>query len=377
MKTLPVIAAFTLLTACNSHDSRLKTHDSAAGGGDWQLTLQHTIQPAEGVPGNLINPGWMSLRADGALLVTDGPPVAVKLFGADGKFVRTIGHKGDGPGEYQSAYPLWLGDTVLVQDARGAGKGLTYLTDGTFLKSFPAVCCVGGTGPALDQNNRIRLLGAGPPDSLDPARFVLQWVWLDAAGNRLDSMIVPVAGTPKTWNAAAGGGGVAHYTVPFSPASVAEPLRDGRILLGFGSKYQIAIIGRTGDTTAVFGRSDVVAPTIPDSLRTAAFEQIVRPPITKTDASIDDIPTHYPFFNQFFEDGAGNIWVRRPTTPGSPTLLDIFSSDGELQGTVAMPTTNGFARLAFAGDLIAIEDTDQNDLPRIRVYRAASTSPSS
>jgi hypothetical protein len=328
----------------------------------WKLVLERTIQPASGTPGELLQPRGIAIRADGHLLVGDGPPAQAKLFGPDGEFIRTIGREGDGPGEYRSVNPAWMGDTVAVQDNR---RGTTFTITGEPIATFQAVCCVGGPPVKIDDRNRIRMTGSGVHA---PGRFTSRWTWFSVAGERLDSLDVPSAGDGPTWSIDQGGGGVATYSVPFAGYSMAETLRDGRIIYGFTSNYSLLLSSNGTDTVAVFGRDDATPMPIPDSIRQASFEQMTSRDSYVSGAKLEEIPTTFPLWRELDQDGDGNIWVGRPGPNGMSAFYDVFTLDGGLRGSVAMPWTMAW-QTSWGGDRVAVLDIDENDLPRIRVYR--------
>jgi sugar lactone lactonase YvrE len=68
------------------------------------------------------------------------------------------------------------------------------------------------------------------------------------------------------------------------------------------------------------------------------------------------------------QDAEGNIWVGRPGSSGMSTSYDVFSLDGRLRGSVAIPWSMAW-QASWGGDRVAVLDIDENDLPRIRVYR--------
>ena len=58
--------------------------------------------------------------SDGSLLVTQAGPPHLRIFSADGAFVRSIGRVGDGPGEFRSVSSVQVldADTIMVFDPR-------------------------------------------------------------------------------------------------------------------------------------------------------------------------------------------------------------------------------------------------------------------
>jgi hypothetical protein len=62
---------------------------------------------------------WIVVGSDGSLYVVNGASSSIRVFSPQGKFVREIGRRGSGPGEFQFFSSLSLsGDTLYVVDGR-------------------------------------------------------------------------------------------------------------------------------------------------------------------------------------------------------------------------------------------------------------------
>jgi len=73
---------------------------------------------------------------DGYFYVNDRGNTRIAVFGPDGKYVRSFGRDGDGPGEFRSPNLLWIRDNnVAVFDMRNRRTSL-FNINGTFLRSF-------------------------------------------------------------------------------------------------------------------------------------------------------------------------------------------------------------------------------------------------
>ena len=156
-----------------------------AGGSGWRLELERVIQPPTGTPGELGTPSVTVLLDDGRLLVVDSKPIAMKLFDASGRYLRTIGRDGEGPGEYRTPQPLVFGDSVFFHDYQLA-RGTIMTLAGQLARTFPTVCCYGGFGVARDPRGRFYTMGS---DGTGKA----QWVIFTAAGVKVDSLLVSEA----------------------------------------------------------------------------------------------------------------------------------------------------------------------------------------
>jgi len=108
-------------------------------GPDWQFTQELRIGAATGAPeyqfGRIANYQALS---DGRIVVLDGMERHLRFFSSDGRYERTVGREGQGPGEFGSG-AVWLnlgpGDTLVVLD-RANRRGNVIAPDGTWLESF-------------------------------------------------------------------------------------------------------------------------------------------------------------------------------------------------------------------------------------------------
>ena len=58
--------------------------------------------------------------SDGSVAVLDRLSAEIRIFDANGRHVRSMGRRGEGPGEFRSAWKLWVlpGDTLWAGDYR-------------------------------------------------------------------------------------------------------------------------------------------------------------------------------------------------------------------------------------------------------------------
>jgi len=62
----------------------------------------------------------MGRLSDGSVAVLDRSSAEIRIFDPDGRHVRSMGRRGEGPGEFRSAWKLWVlpGDTLWAGDYR-------------------------------------------------------------------------------------------------------------------------------------------------------------------------------------------------------------------------------------------------------------------
>ncbi len=91
-----------------------------AAGGGWNVGTEPvlTIGKVSGDPDYLLERVSHALRLeDGTIVVADRGPNQLRVFDAEGVFIRNLGGSGEGPGEFALLSEVWArGDTILASD---------------------------------------------------------------------------------------------------------------------------------------------------------------------------------------------------------------------------------------------------------------------
>jgi hypothetical protein len=359
----------------------------------WTLAEELRIGTAEGDAdyqfGNILPAGSIAIASDGRIVVLDAQGQHLKVFTPDGKYERTIGGPGAGPGEIgQAAQGIAVliapGDTVFVADG-GNQRVSLYAMDGTFVRSFPLTLAEGFAlrwesttdGRILAQMRRVGFPGSTTqPDSMDAI-----------AVRKLDGSVGDTLMKVPSGKSFSFTGGAPEWNM-FVPEPVWALWAD-RFLYAVNNQYRIGVHGAEGRLERVFEKPFSLAPVTEGDQQTMlnGFRKIFKsqgvPPQFEPQllARVHFAPT-YPAFVQMLAGPDGSILVQliHPISALSAEeqeafdLLggalgsrqwDVFDREGRFLGTVEMPLR--FQPVRFIGDRIYGIQRDELDVQYVVV----------
>lgn len=342
----------------------------------------------------------------GGLVVYDQQVPAVRLFDAQGAFVRNIGVKGGGPGEFghlNGVATLPDGRWILW-DATGSRLNI-HAPDGSFERSVRlATGRTFGQGMLFtDAGGRVYVDAMVWRDSTDFSRSKRGLIVLDTAGTVLDTLQyldwgdpsgVVKAGTPD-------GGSMTTWYVPFIPSSATALLRSGGLVSGPSDPYRFYLIPGNGTRPIRIEREHEPVAVLADERAywTAQIETAMRSVEPAWRWNGPAIPANKPAYRELEVALDGRIWVqlntagepipqaelsplapdRSPTsrsTTRTRTVYDVYTPSGALLGRVMLPWKTSLS--TSAGDLVWGTATDSLDVPyavRFRIEPALPDRP--
>jgi len=331
----------------------------------------------EGGAGEIVNPQDVTLDGAGRIYVSEQDPAVIKQFNPDGSFLRTIGHAGQGPGEFSTAFIAVGGDKLYVQDP-SAQRASVFDTAGTYLRSWPSFCCY-WMPIETDSAGNVLLQGMPPStavvDDKNPWQRTVRWYRADTTV--ADTSLVPTGPEEKRWTIKRGKTGVMSTTVPFQPRMQFTFLGDHRLVSGFADRYLFAVTQKNGaDTVAIFGRSWTAAP-VPEEVRTSTLNERITQTMKYNDEAavrnafqLSDIPTTAAAFDWLGRDGAGNLWIRTPNPSDSTrTTFDVFDTEFRWLGQVSGSKYLRSWSVGIVGDRVIGQGEDDEGNPIVVVYR--------
>lgn len=269
----------------------------------------------------------------GTFYVLDGKLDHVKVFDAAGRYVRTIGRKGQGPGELDRPRMLSInragGELAVLELSR---RMSFFKLDGTFLRhvSFKGIWALYGH---LDSKGNIYVT-EGVVDPKDP-RYELKKLGPDASPV---AMLVRSPGPkPGDFN-------------PFMAVAFWRIGRDDRIVHGYPGTYELQVFA--GDSLKIirkFGRDY-------DPVEVTEEEKDEQKKDTPQGIGLAFSKFHSAYYRFFLSD-LGHVIVQTwEKTPDGKFLHDVFDAEGRFIGRIPLKPSGGEI---LKGKFYAREEDDE------------------
>ena len=303
-------------------------------------TLSETgrFQGEEGTPSELGDPRSLAVDAQGRVYVVDSKPATIKVFSPDGKLVRTIGHEGEGPGEFRVGFIAIRDDHLVLQDPQ-VSRTTVWDTAGNYVRSWRSSCCY-WTEIQIDRNNLIYIPN---PNGNSKGIPYVRWT-MDGVAK--DTLWVPSAESEKSWtvsSSTAKGKMMMSTGIPFMPAQIHALHPGGGVIYAWTGSYSLVRSMTGHDSARVFGRAWTPEP-VSDAERHTAVEKAIKqagdnwdPKVLRAAFKLEDIPTKLPAFLNLHVDQSGRTWARRYSADTTRSRYDVFDSTGAYLGPVTVP----------------------------------------
>lgn len=280
--------------------------------------------------GNIIlfEPRLLLVDDNEKIYISESKDQVIKVFDSDGKYIKTIGAKGSGPGEFQMiAYLAITKDGKLIVMDRRARRTSFFDTSGQFLKSFQW---------QTDYYNFILMRSSSyiiseivyGTDRQFQELFVKE---IDFNGKEIRSYGQFTPEEPKIIRK----GNSSHYiSLPVSPHSVFAGDQDRGLLFHcLNSKYIIGVYDTSGK---LFRKIDLPYSPVPftnkDAKEYRAIYENSPDEIVREEVKTMKMPKVKNIVSMMYVDDERNLWVRTNESKREEdkilTAFDIFNSDG-------------------------------------------------
>lgn len=301
------------------------------------------------------------------IYIIDRQDQVIKVFSSDGEFIRTIGSKGRGPGEFQM-----IGNLAITKDGKllvtdGTARRTSFFdSSGKFLKSFRLLANYGGC--YLIKSSSYLTLEFFSSD--DRQFWSLYVVELNFEGKEIRTYGKFTMAQPKITRQ----GNLTHYiSVPFSPESIFVGDQDRDYLYHcLNNKYIIKVYNTSGK---LFRKIDRPYKPVPFTSKDEKEyrESLERNPsaLYRKLAADVELPKVKNVVAKMHVDDEGNLWIRtneiREEDDKILTAYDIFNSEGLYYAKVWTPV---LPLLFKKGKMYSMEtnsDTGYKSLKRYKV----------
>lgn len=337
----------------------------------WRIVETGRLVAVDSGEAGMVNPRAVAVDPGGRLFVVDGGPLVIKVFDANGTFVRSIGREGAGPGEFRSALPGVHADRLVIQDPN-LSRLTIFDTAGVYDTSLTSACCHYRPLP-VTANGTVAV--PGPNSRPEFSGMFLRYT---SAGVFIDTVYVPKGGDERYWELTQDGGSM-RMTIPFTPSQRSAFTPDGDLVHAWTGAYRIFIGPNATDTTRIISLASMPVER-PREERAARLEELIVPneknwgPRVREVFKLDDIPATATPFENVMVDPAGALWAQVYTGDTLATDYDVFDATGAYLGRVRAPWPPMGGSLSWGSPEIIVRLGENEDgYPEITRYRVERT----
>ncbi len=312
----------------------------------------------------LFKPGWFTVDATGYAYIADDSDMAIKVFDPQGKYVRSIGRKGSGPGEFEAiANMTFLPDGRLLVTDYQQRRTSFFSPEGQFLSSFQWKKFYGLVYLVTNSSCIVT-------ESIYSGEARELWVKaIDFTGEELFSY---GKFTPSEFKTLRVGEMMIGMSIPWTPASVfAGDSKRQWLYHCLNDKYVIEVYDEQGKLFRKIDRPYEPLPVTAEDIKEFKSRYAERPdsPYAKAVDQME-FPKVKPVTDRLVVDSDGNLWVRtnEEKKEGGKTFraYDIFDSEGFYDARVWLDTLPAqFAN----GKMYRMAEDEEKGLRLLKRYR--------
>lgn len=363
----------------------------------YELVEELAIRSSDAVGGiQLTRISDLAVLSDGSIAAAHPTERLIRLFDQNGRFLRTLGGAGSGPGEFSALSAIGtIGDTIWVQDLARSSVSF-FLADGRLTRSIrysrqnlpPSTTLVAALpgGRFLFSTNHIPAPPAGQRPSSGAARDSVVYRVADSSGAQAVTVYRqpadPAGRIPFTTN-----GLRAWFDQPLAPRALfdIEPGSqrvvfscDGSLCGGAGPELRLVHVDPAGRVVAANVAVDIrpLTPADVDSVRNmfgpttpppnANISQASRAAIAAAVREHLYVPRYPPIAAHLIAGRDGSIWIRE----GRNYLSWLVLERGRVTKRVVIPRTDSYPPEPYqvTADKVWAVLMDADGVPSIRRY---------
>jgi hypothetical protein len=190
-------------------------------------------------------PGGIAADSQGNIYIVDGGNNRIQKFRSDGQYLQTIGRKGQGPGEFESPYDIWLDSEENIYVSEGM-KIQIFNKDGEFTKSVKLVNFLTEFG-ITDEGN-ILACGFGWSEEGQTRELIL----FNLEGEKLKTIVI----FPSPMRIVRRGGTSFGFAHEYSPDLNFCLINEESAVYGHALEYRLFVIKSSGEVSFIIEKSE-------------------------------------------------------------------------------------------------------------------------
>ncbi|HEX9728781.1 MAG TPA: hypothetical protein VGA37_09785 [Gemmatimonadales bacterium] len=355
--------------------------DTAAARAGWSISAAPTWAIGGlDVPDSqqLFRIGGARRLADGRLAVIDGGAAELRIYDATRALVKTLGRKGEGPGEFTEPRLAGVvpGDSLIVYDGRLRRVSVLH-PDGGFVRSYQVGTEGGGYPVAFGITSDGGVaIGGGmffsstegfPRGAVRPnSRYV---VLAPDGSVRGDFGEVPAA---EMFARSSSNGMFSFTSLPFGRITAAASAPD-LLWMGTGDAWELRAYAHDAALRRIV-RFDRPQQPVTDALRNAYLADLLED--AEDDNAARDLrdrfpdmpsPALVPPYQRLLVDALGSVWIGEYRLPGlDATTYTVIDAEGRAVGRVSAPAHT--LLLDIGADYVLGVTLDELDVERLTLW---------
>ena len=333
------------------------------------------IGPAQGAPGEFVYGPVFAVRQRNGRIVANGwATTEFRIFDSTGRWIRTVGRAGGGPGEFEGLGLLFrgAGDSLVTFEPQSR-RVQRWTPDGEVIDLKPLL------PPPGRPNGWVR-------GTFDDGSLLVTVESRDLSGTGVlipNHVTIFRATSGASWDSLLAFPGLPRLRHPFSPVNAyGTPLftpppsyhqRDGKLAFAVGDRFEVQIRSPSGKLVRIVRR-----PAALRRITDAELERAISVAVERLDSTMRRALTERyrttassrirPAISGVWVAGDGRIWALfGEGSIGEQVVASVFDTLGRWQADVTMPA--GIDVNQIDGDGLLATFKDEDGFGRIRFYR--------
>lgn len=301
----------------------------------------------------------------GNIYFLDIENLRVLVFSIEGKYLKTIGRKGDGPGEFQNPHDIYIdrNQNLIVVDER---KIHIFDKEGNFQKAisipfYALNAFIGKNSNILinsflfsEEGRKIAIVVVNPETQI--TKTINEFLVAKPVAQEHQGKTVSL-----------------HLFHPYTPALYLAHLKDEKCVFGFSQDYTLYVVNQDLQTELIIKKDQKAFPIIQkekDKIYKDSASYLEKKWPKSIIKKALQFPEHRPFFKGIISDDKGRIYVSRVDPveqKDKTTKIDVFNEQGYFIFVTSLPFIPKIIRNGKVYNIEINEETGETKIKRYEI----------